>query len=106
MRAPLAPGARRRPLSSRDWFGKTAAAFILGFTLALGCAGLFRIAASVGDAYFSTKGQFAMWLMAPVWALTLSFCFLFRSSLRAWLWLAVANLLVWAPVLLMGGLGS
>ena len=85
MRAPLAPRAPRRPLSSRDWFGKTAAAFILGFTLALGCAGLFRIAAGVGDAYFSTKGQFAMWLMAPLWALTLSFCFLFRSSLRAWL---------------------
>jgi hypothetical protein len=94
----------RRPLSSRDWFGKTAAALILGFLLALGCAGLFRAIADVGHEQFSTKGQFAMWLMAPVWALTISFCFLFRSPLRAWLWLAVANVMVWAPLVLMGGL--
>ena len=94
----------RPPLSSRDWFGKVSAAFILGFTLALGCAGLFRELMDVGEGYFSTKGQFAMWLMSPVWALSLSFCFLFRSGLRAWLWLFAANLLVWVPVLLMGGL--
>ncbi len=91
-------------LSSRDWFGKSVAALFLGFLLALGCSGLFRELAGVGEGYFSTKGQFAMWLMAPVWALTLSFCFLFRSTLRAWLWLGAANFLVWVPVILMGGL--
>lgn len=93
-----------KPLSSRDWFGKSAAGLILGFALALGAAGVFQRLAGVGDTFFSTKGQFAMWLMSPVWALTLSFCFLFRSATRAWSWLAGANLLVWGLVLLLGGL--
>lgn len=92
-----------RPLSSRDWFGKSSAGLLLGFTLALGASGLFMLAAGVEDTFFSTKGQLAMWLMCPIWALTLSFCFLFRSSLRAWVWLAAANGAVWLPILLLGG---
>jgi hypothetical protein len=48
------------------------------------------------------KGQFVMWMMAPVWGLTLAFCFLFRSGLRAWLWLGGANLLVWSLLMLTG----
>jgi len=99
----------KKELSSRDWFGKSAAGLILGFLLALGAAGLFKLLAGVGlggDSFFSTKGQFSMWLMSPIWALTLSFCFLFRSGLRAWLWLAAANVLVWAPIVLSGGLRS
>lgn len=94
----------RRPLSSRDWLGKTAAALLLGFLLALGCAGLVREIMGVGYEQFSIKGQFAMWLMAPVWAFTVSFCFLFRSAWRAWLWLAAANVVVWTPLVLMGGM--
>jgi len=93
----------RPPLSSRDWFGKSAAGLVLGFVLALGCAGLFRQSLSVEEAFFSTKGQFSMWLMAPVWALTLSLCFMFRTPVRAWAWLAAINLAVWAPLVLMGG---
>lgn len=90
--------------SSRDWFGKVSAAVILGFVLALGSAGLFRALSGVDNAYFTTKGQFSMWMMAPVWALVLSFCFLFRSGWRAWLWLAGANIAVWGAIALLGGL--
>lgn len=93
-----------RQLSSRDWFGKTSAALVLGFLLALGAAGLFRALGGIEDAYFSTKGQFAMWLMAPVWALVLSLCFFFRSGIRAWGWLAAANAVLWGIVALLGGL--
>jgi hypothetical protein len=32
-----------------------------------------------------------MWLMGAIWALVLPFVFLFRNSLRAWLWLGAAN---------------
>ncbi|MCB2060033.1 MAG: hypothetical protein R3E09_06115 [Novosphingobium sp.] len=94
------------PLSSRDWFGKASAGLILGFLLALGAGGLFKVAAGVGETFFSTKGQFAMWMMSPVWALVLSLCFLFRSSLRAWLWLAAANLVLWALLASLGGLAG
>jgi len=96
--------ATKRPLSSRDWFGKTLAGLILGFFLALGLAGLLRVLANDGLPFFSARGQLSMWLMAPVWGLVLSFCFLFRSSLRAWGWLFVANLPIWGLTALLGGL--
>ncbi|MCB2073780.1 MAG: hypothetical protein H6917_16465 [Novosphingobium sp.] len=96
----------RRPLSSRDWFGKASAGLVLGFLLALGAAGLFKILAGVGETFFSTKGQLAMWMMAPVWALAVSLCFLFRSGLRAWGWLALANLALWSLIALLGGLAA
>ncbi|MFK4875204.1 hypothetical protein [Novosphingobium sp. ZW T3_23] len=95
-----------KPLSSRDWFGKISAAFILGFTLALALSGLFRWATDYGDAYFSSKGQLGMWIMALTWPLILSFVFLFRSASRAWLWLALANLAAWAPLVALGELQS
>jgi hypothetical protein len=93
-----------RPLSSRDWFGKIAAAFVLGFTFALGLSGLFRFATGYGDAYFSSKGQLGMWIMALTWPLILSFVLLFRSTLRAWLWLALANVVIWIPLVALGEL--
>ena len=66
--------------------------------------GLFKVLGGVGDTFFSTKGQLAMWLMAPVWAGVLSFCFMFRSSARAWGWLALANLVLWGALYMLGGL--
>lgn len=89
-------------LSSRDWFGKVSAALPLGFTLALGVSGLLAWALGVNDTFFSTRGQLTMWSMAPVWAGVVSLCFLFRTTLRAWGWLLLANLLVWM-LLLAGG---
>lgn len=89
-------------LSSRDWFGKASAGLVLGFALALGLSGLLAWAVGVGDTYFSPKGQLAMWVMAPIWCLVLSFCFLFRSGLRAWGWLGLATMVVWG-MLFAGG---
>lgn len=83
-------------LSSRDWFGKASAALVLGFTLTLALTCAFQAYFSRGDAYFSAQGQMAMWLMAPIWCALLSLCFLFRSTARAWGWLAAANLIAWA----------
>lgn len=91
----------KRQLSSRDWFGKSSAGLILGFLLALGASGLFKSAAGLTDTYFTTKGQFAMWLMSPVWAFVLSFCFLFPTTRSAWGWLAIANGAVWGALLIM-----
>lgn len=92
------------PLTSKNWFGKTAAGVILGFALALGLSGLFRISGGIEEAFFSTRGQVAMWMMAPIWALILSFVFMFRTTTRAWGWLLVANVIVWGAIVLTGGL--
>lgn len=93
-----------KQLTSRDWFGKSSAGLILGFLLALGLSGLFKRIASLGDTFFSLQGQFAMWMISPIWAVVLSFCFLFSSSLRAWAWLAFANVPLWAALWISGGL--
>ncbi len=78
-------------LESRHWFGKTCAGVLLGFGLALALSGLFAWLGPDGIDAGSGKRQFNMWLMAPVWATVLSFVYLFRTSLRAWLWLGAAN---------------
>lgn len=75
-----------------DWFFKSMAGLLLGFTLAIGCAGLFNGLA--GGMPLTVRGQLAMWLTAPVWLGGLSGVYFFRSGLRAWAWLGGANLLV------------
>lgn len=83
-------------LQSRHWLGKTCAGAVLGFGLALAASGLFAWLGPGGIGAGGGKAQFNMWLMAPVWAGVLSFVFLFRDSLRAWLWLGAANVLGFA----------
>lgn len=82
-------------LTSRDWLGKASAAVVLGFTLTLALTCSFGVLFSRGDSYFTAQGQMAMWLVSPIWCLILGLCFLFRSSARAWGWLAAANLVAW-----------
>jgi len=79
-------------LQSRHWFGKSCAGVLLGFGLAVALSGLFAWLGPGGIAADSGKTQFNMWLISPIWAGVLSFVFLFRDSLRAWLWLGAANL--------------
>ena len=83
-------------LTSRDWFGKASAAVTLGFTLTLALTCTFAALFSDGDSVYTAQGQIAQWLIAPIWCLILGFCFLFRSTARAWAWLAVANIPAWA----------
>ncbi|MGD9544277.1 MAG: hypothetical protein AB7F41_08475 [Methylocystis sp.] len=79
----------------RDWFSKTSAGAILGFSLAIALAGLFAWL-SPGGLTAPNKFQIVMWLIAPIWLSTLSFCFLFSSGVRAWLWLGAGNLIAYA----------
>lgn len=91
----MAEAAKQPPLSSRNWFGKASAGLIMGFVLALGLTGAFAWFGPGEVGYFSAQSQVTMWMMGPLWAGILSFCFLFRTGLRAWLWLGGASALVW-----------
>lgn len=75
-----------------DWWSKTLAGTLLGFSLAVGCSGLLSWA--LGGLPLTIRGQLVMWLIAPVWLGTLSGVYFFRSGKRAWAWLAAGNLLV------------
>lgn len=82
-----------------DWFAKTLAGLLLGFTFALGCCALFLLL-TPGMA-IGAKVQLAMWLFMPVWLTVLSLIYLFENGKRAWLWMIALNLLllaVWAVV--------
>lgn len=77
-----------------DWWTKSLAGLILGFTLALGLVGLFAWFGPGGiDA--DTKVQFNMWLITPIWLLVLSFSFMFKTGLRAIGYLGLFNVLTY-----------
>lgn len=77
-----------------DWWTKSLAGLILGFTLALGLVGLFAWFGPGGiDA--DTKVQFNMWLITPIWLLILSFSFMFKTGLRAIGYLGLFNILTY-----------
>jgi hypothetical protein len=88
--------APRERLQSRHWFGKTCAGVVLGFGLALATSGLFAWLGPDGIDGGGGKIQFVMWWIAPVWCAVLASVFLFRDSLRAWVWLGAANALAFA----------
>ena len=85
---------QRVKLDSRHWFGKTMAGALLGYALALALSGVIALLTPNGFVG-SGKVQFTMWMVAPLWATVLGFVYLFRSSVRAWLWLGAANVLAW-----------
>lgn len=77
-----------------DWWAKSLAGLILGFTLALGLVGLFAWFGPGGiDA--DTKVQFNMWLITPIWLFILSFSFFFKTGFRAIGYLGLLNILTY-----------
>ncbi len=81
----------RRETIRPDWWTKTLAGVLLGFSLAiLASALLSRYMVIVP---LQAGAQLAMWLVPVVWLAVLSSCFFFGSGLRAWAWLGGANLL-------------
>ena len=87
--------------TSRNWFGKVSAAVVLGFALSIGIIGLVGQLTAGGLPGEADKVQFTMWMTSPIWIVFLGSCFLFRTGLRAWLWLGAANIVCYG--LLFGG---
>nr|WP_218626747.1 hypothetical protein [Caballeronia sp. dw_276] len=70
-----------------------------GFGLGIAASGLLACL-TPGPLDAQNKFQVAMWLVPPVWIGAMSVSFVFRSGLRAWLWLGGANALGFAMLAL------
>ena len=89
--------ASRPRLDSRHWLGKTLAGVVLGYTLSITLTGVIALL-TPGGLEGGGKIQFNMWMIAPLWATVLGFVYFFRDSLRAWLWLGLANAVAFAAL--------
>ncbi|WP_226662772.1 hypothetical protein [Microbulbifer aggregans] len=91
---------KAQQLSSSNWVGKASAGAIAGYFLAIAICGIFSRFGPLEVGGFSAQAQINMWLVAPLWAVILSFCFMFRNGVRAWAWLGGANVVLWGILLL------
>jgi hypothetical protein len=92
----------RAPPVQAHWWTKTLAGALLGLSLALALAGLFAWLGPGGIAA-PQKSQFVMWMIAPIWMLIFGLVYLFRTGLRAVLWLGGANVLAYAALMAARG---
>ncbi len=89
-----APAKPRNDLG-KGWLGKTLAGTFCGLAIALVASGFFLLPDTKYNTVFD-KYQIAMWMVPPIWLAVLSFCYLFRDALRAWLWLGGASVVGFA----------
>lgn len=88
----------KRPPIQPHWWSKTLAGCVLGFSLALALMGLFAWLGP-GGIEAPNKVQFNMWLVPVIWMAVFAFVYLFRTGLRAWLWLGAANVAAFSALL-------
>ncbi|MDN7355485.1 hypothetical protein [Acetobacter senegalensis] len=98
--------SKPEPLSSRNWFPKVSAAVVAGGLLTFGIMGVVGLLCHSDASPRTLSAQFLLWLVALVWCVLLSVCFLFRSGRQAWVVLAGANVLVWGLFFAIRGLVS
>ncbi len=93
-----------------DWWSKSLAAILLGLLISYGVIGIFawfgpdNLTETLSNERALWRTYFNMWMIAPIWLLIISFSFMFRSGLRAWLSLGAANLIVYSLLVLKWGL--
>lgn len=81
----------------RDWLTKTLAGTVGGFGLGIAASALLACL-SPGGLAMPNKFQVAMWLVPPVWIPVIAGSFMFRSGVRACVWLGAANVAAFALV--------
>ncbi|MFM0046441.1 hypothetical protein [Paraburkholderia sediminicola] len=105
MTARASTGRRTTGSIERGLLMKFIAGMSGGFGLAIAASALFA-QLSAGALTSASKFHVVMWLVPPIWIAVASAAFLFRSSGRAFAWLAAANVIAFALVLLCQRAGS
>ncbi len=85
----------------RDWMSKSLALAFPGLALAFLLSALFASLTPAGVPGTATQVQLTMWVVPVLWTGIAGFGFLFRSGLRAWIWLGSACLICFGLILLI-----
>jgi succinate dehydrogenase hydrophobic anchor subunit len=84
------------------WWVKTMAGLILGLTFSYALVAIYAWYGPGGiDAV--VKSQFNMWMISPIWMLVLSFSYLFKTGLKAVIYLTCANLVAYGIYFFLRG---
>lgn len=82
------------------WWLKTFAGLTLGLTLSFALIGMFAWYGPGGiDA--PVKVQFNMWMISPIWLIILTFSYLFKTGLKAFIYLGSANIMLYSLYFLL-----
>lgn len=90
---------KKIPRIQTDWLSKTLASLTLGCSVSFGICALFMLLPLSSG--LSARAQLTMWLFAPIWLAIICCSYLFRSGVRAWLWLFIANLLIFTMLFIL-----
>ncbi|MEI6894850.1 MAG: hypothetical protein V5789_09525 [Colwellia sp.] len=85
------------------WWSKTLAGIFLGLSLSYALVIIFAWYGPGGiDA--PAKVQFNMWIISPIWLLIFSFTYMFKTGLKAALYLLGANITAYSLFFFLGWL--
>lgn len=77
------------------WWSKTFAGIILGLTLTYAIVSIFAWYGP-GGIEAPSKVQFNMWLITPIWLSIFSLTYLFKTGIKAIVYLSSANILFYS----------
>ena len=77
-----------------QWWSKSAAGLVLGFTFALAINGIFAWLGPNGLEVGSSN-PINLLIVISMWAMVFSTCYLFKTGLQAWYWLSTANVIAY-----------
>ena len=85
------------------WWSKTVAGAVLGLALAYALVIIFAWYGPGGiDA--PIKVQFNMWIISPIWLLIFSLTYLFKTGIKAFMYLGATNLVFYSLFFILRGL--
>ncbi|GAA0823173.1 hypothetical protein GCM10009111_32440 [Colwellia asteriadis] len=85
------------------WWLKTFAGLLFGLTLAYALVGMFAWY-GLGGIDAPVKVQFNMWMLSPIWLTVLTLTYLFKTGLKAFIYLGLANIVAYSVFFILGWL--
>lgn len=82
------------------WVVKTCAGLVLGLSLSYAIVAIYAWF-GFGGINAHTKVQFNMWMIPPIWLVVFSLVYLFKTGIKAVVYLSAANLFFYSVFIIM-----